>query len=262
MIESLHYIDGNVLLFITGAVEDTELYTICKHAGKNVIVARSPINCNIFNQDWAVVWAINNNINPEYVCFVDDDIEFTPESKGIIQAVEDCEPFSVCALANSAIYYRNTLDKTIWLDGCGLFAKFEDCIKYGVRDSNPAAAFIFYTGIEFQHRMRYFTGKPTVANNERIYYLHHQRADKDLREIRSEKAGDAFVYAGRFWKDKFGIELSVDPMVDRDIWEKLFELCSSEEYSAHFRKHLVFDGLWTDWEKIYKKYDVEVIYGV
>ena len=134
-------------------------------------------------------------------------------------------------------------------------------MNYGVRDSNPSAPIIFYTGIEYQHRMRYFTGKQTVANNKINYYFHHQRTDNNLNKIRSEKMPDAFIYAGRFWKDKFNIDLVIDPIGVENLWEKLYNLCSSEDYNKHFRKHLVFDGMWTNWKDIYEKYNVEVLYN-
>ena len=271
MIDSLHHIDGDVLCFMTGALEDGELHTIYNHVRdkncENVIIARSPINCSVFNQSWAVVWAINNGLSPQYACFIDDDVEFTPSSKNILQVVKDCEPFSVCSLANSAMHYlkqdgtRGVLKNVTWLDECGMFVKFKDCVKYGVRDSQPDAPWIFYTGVEYMHRMRYFTGKPTIANGEINYYIHHQRTEPVLQKTRNETAHKAFYYAGRFWKDKFGIDMHINPVGDPETWDKLWSLCSSNLYSQHFKKHLVFDGMWTNWKDIYDRYDVEVIYG-
>ena len=268
MIKSLHHIDGNVLCFITGALEDEELQAIRNHvytnSYENVIVARSPINCSVFNQSWAVVWAINNRITAKYVCFIDDDVEFTSDSNDMIQAVDDCEPFSICALSNSAAQYetKNGIKKNAsWIDECGMFVRFADCVKYGVRDSQPDAPWIFYTGVEYTHRLRYFTGKPVTINANRIYYLHHQRTEPELQEVRSETAHKAFYYAGRFWKDKFGIDMLINPIGDPRIWSKLWTLCSSRRHSSHFKKHLIFDGMWTNWKDIYNRYDVEVIYG-
>jgi len=230
---------------------------IYDHAPDNVIVARSPINCAIFNQAWAVVWAINNHVTPEYVGFIDDDVEFTED---IIQGIKDCEPFSLCALGNSATLYKKGITiNPPWLDGCGLFVKFEDCIKYGVRDSQQEAPWVFYSSVEYLHRLRWFTGRPAVSNGEKIFYLHHQREDKDLIDIRDETAEKAFYYASRFWKDKFGIDLPIDPIGDPHLWDKLYDLCTAR--NKQFKKHLIFDGMWTDWEGIYNRYGVEVIHG-
>jgi len=258
MIESLHHIDGNVLCFITGAKEDTELHDIPTDHD-NVIIAQSDRNCAAFNQAWGLVWAINNNINPRYVCFIDDDVEFTKNSENIIRVVESAEPFSLVSLGNSACLYKKGQTNVSWVDDCGMFVKFEDCVNCGVRDSQPEASWIFYTGIEYQHRLRYLTGKSTVAIYDNVYYKHHQRIDNNHQKIRSENEPEAFHYASRFWKDKFGIDMKIDPIGNANLWYKLRELCISPEYNRNFKKHLVFDGEWVDWKKIYNSYSVEIL---
>ena len=265
MIESLHYLDCNFLCFITGTEQDEELQIISNHLlenNRNVILANSNRNCCVFNQVWGVVWAINNNVVPRYVCFIDDDVEFTENSEYIIGTISNLQPFSIAALANSACLYENNSDISInptWLDECGLFVNFDDCVNYGVRDSQPEAPWIFYTGIEYQHRLRYLTGKPSISISDKIYYKHHQRVDVDMQEVRKENAHEAFYYASRFWKDKFNIDLNIDPIGIKNLWENLWNICTANGFKHNFKKHLVFENEWTDWKKIYNNYSVEIL---
>jgi len=264
MIESLHHIDANVLCFITGSREDEELLVIADYlVGKDfpVILACAERNCAAFNQAWGFVWAVNNGLHAKYVCWIDDDVEFVHNDVAIMQAIEGAEPFSLLSLALPCEpREKNNPIGAGWLDACGIVAKFEDCVKYGVRDSQPEAPWIFYTEVEYMHRMCYFTNRPT-ASSVGCYYLHYQRTDADLIEKRAETEAEAFHYAGRFWKDKFDIDVHIDPIGDPDVWGELWALCNTG-YNYNFEKHLIFDGRWVDWEDIYNSYNVEILRGV
>lgn len=267
MIESLHYIDANILCFITG-VDVQPIADYLQGKDVPVILAQSNRNCTAFNQAWGFVWAMNNGLKAEYVCFIDDDVEFTENSRDIVQTIKAAEPFSVLSLASSVLtptglHARDNgvLVDIHCLDECGIFVSFENCRQYGVRDSQPQATWIFYTGVEYLHRLRYLTGVLSVADVSRVHYLHHQRTDVEINAVRTETEGDAWHYSSFFWKDKFGISLSIDPIGNPKIWNELWELCS-EKHSGEFRKHLVFDGRWVEWGEIYDAYcaGVEIVH--
>lgn len=258
--QSIKNIDGNhICVLVTPLREDADRLveglagTI--DLGCRVLVFHSTVNSLYQGRGWGFVWAVANGITPSYLCSGDDDIEFTEFSHDIVERLDTTE-FSVMTFRGNAHGYRKNVDATehgittdlIWLNGDTMFTHFADNLQFGVADSLLDYPVSYFTEIEYQQRMSYFTGRWLAVDMRRIiFYTHHFRLNEEMNRIRGEHAIAGMTAGTNLWRVKYGIELDGMHIDCEKLYNQVITM--PEKMKTHF----IFHGLWNDWGAIYEK---------
>jgi len=267
MIESANNIDGDILFFVTCGtdMDAAEMLAGKNRAKKDLVVCKTNINSRYFCNNWAFVSCINNGVQSSFYGTMDDDILFI-DCKGMIDRLYKADElgFSVLGLWSSSHAYPSWAyefpkDKEyrsglLYVDGHNMFTHYTDNILYGLCDS-VGEGNISYVEAEYCTRMEHFTGKPILADVGRKYLYHIFRADPELNVLRKEGATSRdMAYGIQLYKDKYGID--VNPLWVEYRWQDAVNAMKAQP--EKMKQHLLYDGLWNDWDAIYKKYAGEV----
>jgi hypothetical protein len=273
MLKSIPIIQGRVLPIITcprledayairDAMQSTEIPLIILH---------STFGPRYFCQSIAFVYCVLNDIEGRYFAVTDDDIEFI---KGdIFPRLDNCPPFSVFGFSSNQVLYgfalwhgRNKygeyIENPLWLDAHNMWSKWENNLVAGLPDSSASSPNAAFVEVEYQHRLRLLTGQPTIGCT--YAPIHHYTRIDDLEKRRGTY--NIVIEGYKFWEEKFGLVLSGQWFVDAKMnWDDVDKCLSAPHFLPAYKKHLVFGGLWTDWQavwdrsghaitKIYEKY--------
>ncbi|MCX7908195.1 MAG: FkbM family methyltransferase [Ignavibacteria bacterium] len=265
LLKSIPKVQGKHIAFIVSPViEDlVEIKNSLNEVSTDVVLFHSKIDNLALGRAWGFVWAINNGIVARYYCSCDDDIEFTENSKYILERLDKAYStlgFSIMAFDSSHPYrypyFKQKIDylkiNPPFIDGNCMFSRFSDNILYGVMDAPLEAPSVFYTEVEYLHRMMYFTNKPGIVDCEKEFYLHHIRVDPKTQPIRQERYESRDKAGKFFWEQKFGLK-NLNFIDDFEYYD-IYNLLINSEKKENFKKHLIFKGTWNKWDEIYSEF--------
>jgi hypothetical protein len=258
---SIDYINGKHTCVLTGPIEK-EMQEIANQT--NAICFVSDTNSLYLGRAWGYIWSLFNTRSHKYLCSCDDDIEFIEDSKNIVYWLNRAYNkvgFSVMTFMSGAHAYK-THEKMVenfavgvpWLNGDSMFSRTSDNFMHGLPDTLLDYPLSFFTEIEYQQRMRWWTGKPLVVCKGKDRYIHHFRKDKSLAGLRAEQTSTGSSMGLRLWKEKYDMEIS-----------KLSPAVISSTFAAVRKadpmEHMMFEDVL--WFRIYDslKGDYRRIYG-
>ena len=260
MLRSIGKLDAKCLAIVTGC-RKRDLEAIAKHEYPcDVVLMKAPRNCMYLCRAWGFIWAVHEGIRADFMFSADDDLEFIDESAHILPALNEVKEdpgFSVAGFSGSGMKIAGKqagicqLNPT-FMDGHLLVTQWDDNLNYGLPDSLPREAMSYFTELEYQHRMRILTGRPTVRIGGDVSYIHHFRRDPARTKARNASCSRG-MYAGcQLWKVKYGIE---DLLIASDMHEcdRIFELVKDKK--EEMKQHILFGGLWNSWLVIYYKFE-------
>lgn len=248
MAESLAWIDGQTMLVLTGDSLD-ELAEIDR-ANTGATLLHSQRDNLYFNRAAGLIWAGWHGVQARYLCSCDDDLEFTEESRDLVQILDkasEMTEFGVMTFNNHSHRYDGFSDDiqgdlrvgVRWINGDSMFVPWPYVVRFGLPDSLPDVPVTYFSEIEYQHRIRALTGRPIVAAcGKQAYYVHHFREPGPITTDRATRAMDGIAAGSEFWRRKYGVD------VDAGDWHKypeLFEVVKAAGDEA--RRHLIFGGL-------------------
>lgn len=259
LLKSLSNIRGDILPVITcHNIDDvTDMYRWLTENPMNCVLLSSDKNIRYFCQSFGFVYCVYNDIQFDYWCILDDDIEFIAESENIIDLLYESyieHGFSTMAFQSSSHKHVDATGKykiAQWIDGHNIFSRFEDNFLFGVSDSLLTAQNSAYVEVEYQHRLRYFTGQPTVVNLSGIKMLHHTRLGDTVSKTRETHAWDTMNNGSNFWKTKFHLNTTLNPASHGFSWEDVYNMTTQPDRVDYYKQHLIFDGMWNNWHDIY-----------
>ena len=261
LIQSIQKLGANCLAVITGPIV-TELEYI-KMATLDIprVLFLAPENSMYLCRNWGFVWAVHESISARYMASLDDDIEFRDESRGMIERMDEIRvdpTFSVLGFSCNSHHYTAwggedkggmlRLNPT-FVDGNMIFTQWEDNLQFGLPDSLPHEPMSYFSEVEFEHRLRILTGRPTVGEVSKQYWYWHYHRDElpRLRKRQISCAGGESTGV-RLWKEKYGLDMGSFIWDAKTCYRALEELKGREE---QMKKHMIFDGQWNDWGAIY-----------
>lgn len=261
MLRSIDKLNGRCLAVISGCrIED--LKEIAKHEYPcDIVLMKAPHNSTYLCRAWGFIWAVHMGITADFFFNADDDLEFTDASTKMLPLLREAihDPgFSVIGFKPSApadvggsgvehgIYRINPL----YLDGHLNITQWEDNLEYGLPDSLPNEPMSYFTEIEYQHRLRVLSGRPTVICLGDIYYIHHFRNDPERTNRRAHTCAGGITAGGELWKKKYGI---TNLTIMHNVYEcnRIFEIVKDQPEAM--KRHFLFDGSWNDWVAIYEQ---------
>lgn len=267
MLKSIPIIKARVLPIITcPRVEDA--WTIMAYARKAsfpIIILHSRLSSRYFCQSIAFVYCVAHQIKGKYFGIVDDDIEFIDGD--LLSHINACASFSTFAFSSNQIVYGFSFmtgtyvygeyhEDPPWLDAHNLFSRWEDNLAAGLPDCTTGVDNAAFVDIEYQHRLHLLTGKPPVGCTYQPI-LHHTRIDS----MEASRGNRNIVIDGyRLWTEKFGLALD-GAMMGSGMnfgWHDVYNVLCQEHFAPLYRRHLIFGGLWTDWDAIWQKYGQEI----
>lgn len=263
--ESFKYMQGHNLLILTTPDVNEAKALMYKADASNVdiMIFHTDIDNFIMGRAYGFVWCITHDICGRYFCSCDDDLEWTDRSVDILDHLDMSymiTQFSMMAFDSThPMHYRNHPYKQEingiridipWVDGNCIFTPYDFNEQFGLQDCLPEHPFSFFVETEYAHRFRFLSGKPVVVDIERQYYIHHFRNDRQRLSERLSKFKEGVSSGEEFWRRKFGLKVRFEG----DIHRVLYGLETSPEYAKGFQQHLMFGGLWNDWDAIYAKY--------
>lgn len=257
MLRSMDKLGGECLAVISGCKRG-DLEAIAKQEYPcDVVLMKAPYNSSYLCRAWGFIWAVHEGIRADFMFSADDDLEFTDGSADMLSELRELrvDPgFSVAGFVGKGseqadhIKVRYHLDP-IFMDGNLNITQWEDNLDYGLPDSLPNEAMSYFTEVEYQHRMRVLTGRPTLLCGGKHHYIHHFRNDPVRTKARTNSCSRG-MYAGcQLWKEKYrldGLNISMD--VRECV--RIFEFVKDKK--DEMKRHLLFGGLWNDWNAIYE----------
>lgn len=264
-LRSLKFLQANVLPILVSPIENDLEYIYSQTIDIPVVYILSDFNSLHMGRAWGFVWAFNNNIRGRYLASCDDDIEFYEPAKDILSRLDQADQqigFSLMAFRSThpqwdagMTHIHDEIKVGLnWLDGNCIFSKWQDNVDFGVIDALPEVPMCYFVELEYSHRMRFLTGRPLVYDVRNVYYQHIFRADPQINAQRALNSDRGLVSGNQFWVRKFGLQM-MDINSTPGIHEHLYKLTTTSPGAvARYTKHLLFDGEWNDWEKIYAGY--------
>ena len=266
LIYSTNKLAGDILIAITTVMpEDTKelhgrIHSMTNH---DVMLMQSKVDSRYFCQNWGFVYCFNRGIHASFWGTMDDDTEFMGAGDLVNQLYEaDRVGFSVMGFSSTSHGYAGyvgleTIGKyksLIFVDGHNMFSHYEDNILYGLCDQFGEGN-TSYVEVEYCNRLKYFTGKPIVANGERTFIRHLFRADPYVNSLRVPFESRDMKNGEELYLHKYGITIYpgdvahfswlsvIDEMNRCDTKQRLQQLC--------------YGGMNMDWVEIYKKFGKE-----
>jgi hypothetical protein len=217
------------------------------------ILLQTARNHAYFNRAVGFIWAVHEGLEARFYCNLDDDIEFTEGSRDLLEYL-DQDDWSLKVFSNKYQGYNQRINP-YKIDGNCMFVHWQDVLDYGVPDAYPDEVMSFHIENEYSYRLRLLTGRPTIAENEREFYLHHFRTEPHRQKQRGELFGTRGEYgAGYFWAKKYGVEDF--NTYEEGIYARLVDVMARKPDAM--RNHLLFDGLGNDWKTIWDSIQAEV----
>lgn len=263
---SLHYLRGKKIVVITGPNEEELTFlrdSYAPHRETEVIFVHTNINHLSMSRAWGYVYTLAGlKRTADYFIELDDDLEFIPESGEILDKLHHAPQFSLCAFDSShpmhypeyAFMDRDWKIGIPWIDGNFIVSNWYDTERCGVQDGLPDAPFSFYTETELGWRLSYLTGKPLICNALKQYYLHHFRETPLQRNLRQSQMSPGQLTGEMFFAEKFGVFDHFNrSTVHREMWSKIQPDLEAGNL-WRLTRHLMWNGLFTDWDAIYHAY--------
>lgn len=261
LIKSIQHIEGNhICVIVTPLQSDVDELAIglfeMGDIGCRAVVFHSAVDHLYQGRGWGFAWAVANGIAAKYLCSCDDDIEFMENSHDIVTRLNMNE-FSIMTFFIKGSGYKIDMrtdfsrinTERTWLNGDTMFSHFEDNLQYGVADALLDYPVSYFTEIEYQHRMSYFTGRWLLVDMNKHFYYHHSREpDDELTQLRSQHAATGIATGKRLWMEKYNINVGDGHTFDCQ-WA--YEQIST--MPEKMKSHYIFHGLWNDWNAIYEK---------
>jgi hypothetical protein len=268
LINSIKYIDARCLIIVACPNIDDAQYILGQlDDNKNIgiMILRSSLDNMYLCRAFGFLAALQKDISALYYCSMDDDIEFLPESNDIVSTLNELYNkigFSTatfhCGARSPNEDAKIVHTNPSYINGDSMFSCFEDTLDYGLPDSLPDSQITYYTEAEYQHRLRYFTKQPTVIDNTQTRYIHHyySRTEHD----RNPNSGKMMSDGELFWERKYHIPRP--SFSDIRTHAIVYEQTMRPENEHLICRHLMFGGLWNDWDTIIKKYSpyYEILY--
>lgn len=219
---------------------------------RNIAVLYSHIDNLYFCRAIGFLFALKRRMKFRYYCSCDDDIEFTENSRKILGILDKTE-FSVMTFCNVKRRINGELVYgPAWINGDSMFSHFSENLQYGLPDSLPNEPVTFFTEVEYQHRMRWLTGRPIVVDRRAHYYKHNSRNENDpITKIRDENSSHKMNAGNRFWKEKYGIDVNFSGGGNH---EAVYNRTMNHKNEEKMKSHLIFDGMWNNWDEIIAEY--------
>ena len=267
MLKSIPVIQGEVLPIITcPRVEDAwAIMAYAKQVTFPIIVLHSQNISRYFCQSMAFVYCVNHKIEGRYFGIVDDDIEFL--GGDLLYYLDNCTSFSTFAFSSNQMLYGSSfligeyqygsyVVDPPWLDAHNLFSQWETNLRAGLPDCATGVNNAAFVDIEYQHRLHLLTGEPPVGCTY-TPILHHTRIDA-MEASRGDR--NIVIDGYNLWAEKFGLALDGAMMgAGKNFgWHDVYKTLSQEHFLAQYKKHIIFGGLWTDWENIWNQYGKEI----
>lgn len=261
MARSIKYIDNCNSLFVIASPLESDLSYLRNCKLDNVLLFKSKLDNMYMCRNWGFIYARHFRIHPTYFCSCDDDIEFTPNSYDLLHRL-DHNIFSVMTFNNGAQTYNwahgaklGSCNMMAWINGDSMFSRFEDNVRFGLPDcliNGEASPYCVES--EYQQRMTVFTHKPLLADTERIFYVHHYRDTKDKAKLRSISVNTRINSGLNLFTHKYP-DIFPQERIDInkvDVHTILRERINVTPNDA--KRHLLYNGLWVDYQEIYRKY--------
>ena len=258
MLRSIDKLNAKCLVVVSGCKLDG-LEEIAKHKYPcDIVLMKAPYNSVYLCRDWGFIWAVHEDIRADFVFMADDDLEFIDESTEILSILDEAKlkpGFSVMGfkpskpkLSGGEKIERGCVINPLFIDANLNITQWDDNLNYGLPDSLPNEPMSYFTEVEYQHRMRVLTGRPTLQRIDKIYYTHHFREDPIRLRKRAQSCSRG-IYAGcLLWKEKYGLD-DLRIVIDVNECERIFHLVKDKK--DEMKQHLLFGGLWNDWSAIY-----------
>jgi hypothetical protein len=262
LLRSVSMIHANVLFIISGnRKEDIDEIksaniTTCDH-----ILFVSDINNSWYNQNWAFIYCVNNGIEANFFCNIDDDIEFTQNSTRLINELVFFwfkYNFALMTFSTPHNYYGMDASSIVdgvslnipWFNGDSIFTKWETALNHGLPDTTLDSHMSYFAEMEYAHRMRYLTGHKIVTHCAPNFYLHHMRTDPVIAKLRADRSMDAIHSGMDVWRKKYNA--NADGVITRgSAYEVLYNEVMKPENENAIKWSLCYDEKWSDWDKIY-----------
>lgn len=270
MLKSLHKVKGQHLAVVVSPLEEDviKLKNALEEFEIDVLIFKSNIDNQCLGRAWGFVWAVNNGITARYYCSCDDDLEFTEQSYDMLDRLDSTystHGFSMMAFDSNHPYKYPYFEEMhgylkfnpTFIDGNCMFTRFYDNLLYGVMDAPLESPSVFYTEVEYLHRLMYFTKKPAIVDFEKEFYLHHIRTDANVQVYRQQRYKEREKAGRYFWFLKFGI--SIEDFPDEFMYPTLYKQVIQNNLVENFKKHLIFKNEWNHWEKIYSMFSTDFI---
>jgi len=258
MLRSIDKLGGDCLAVVSGCKRG-DLETIAREEYPcDVVLMKAPYNSSYLCRAWGFIWAVHEGIRADFMFSADDDLEFIDESAEmlpLLHKAKDDPGFSVMGFrpsnpkpSGAERIEDGCLVNPLFIDGNLNITQWDDNLNYGLPDSLPDEVMSYFTEVEYQHRMRILTGRPILQYTDKTYYIHHFRDDPTRTKARTSSCSRG-QYAGcQLWKEKYGLD---GLRISTDVREcaRIFEFVKDKK--DEMKRHLLFGGLWNDWEAIY-----------
>ncbi len=225
----------------------------------------SPINNSYACRAIGALYAMQEGMEPAYLCSCDDDLQFTEDSADILGELDRAQletGFGVATFNSTSHNYedmpgqiQSRIGDTLemgWLDGNSLFIPWDVVLDAGLPDSLPTEPLTYFTEVEYQHRVRALLKRPSVAIAGKVAYYRHGFRDQGdpVTAERAARAGQAIEAAATFWREKYGIrDVGVG---DAHNYPLLLQAVQAAGDRAN--QHLIFGGLGPpDWDEIVRE---------
>lgn len=259
MLRSIDKLNAKCLAVVSGCKLDG-LEEIAKHKYPcDVVLMKAPHNSVYLCRDWGFIWAVHEGIRADFLFTADDDLEFidvSAEMLPILNEVKIDPGFSVMGfrpssptLAGAEKIGPNYRVNPAFIDGNLNITQWDDNLNCGLPDSLPNEPMSFFTEIEYQHKMRVLTGRSTLIRVDKVYYTHHFRKDTIRTNARASSCSRGIWAGGELWEEKYGL-IDLRIAIDQTDAYRIFEFVKNK--TAEMKRHLLFNGLWTDWNAIYE----------
>lgn len=271
---TLKYLGGNNLCFIISCLPEDSLAlapVVKEVQGTDVVLFECDFNSGVYSINWTPMWCRNNGVSARYYAMLPDDDEFLDGiSDTTIELLDKAwakTNFSVATFNCVAQAYTGWGEQHIdghleinpaWIDG-HYFIRWEDVFKYGLLDGPIDFPNPFFVDMEYIQRARILSeGCPLVVDttnsNPGQFIFHHRQETDEVIAIRSSNVIGRISAGSQFWHNKYGIpfDLCFDCNKGGEEWARIFNLVNQEPYRSKLTSHLMFGGLWDEWDKIYQ----------
>jgi hypothetical protein len=272
LIKSTPVIDGNVLTVITcPRMEDANSISGAIDLHKitsNAIILYTERKERHLCQDLGVLYCIANNISADYLMFADDDVEFRVDAPAVINHLDIAPKFSSFGFSSNWISYGSSMKgeeqhgewiyNCTWLDGHNFTVNWEDIHEYGLFDQVPGYYNSSSVEVEIMHRYRVLSGLPSIGCTYSPI-IHHSRID-EVEKTRDKVNNQNPIHCGlQLWEKKFGLSYgSGDFNSGKITWNDVYKVLSDESFLNSYKRHLILDGIWTDYDQAWERFGTGV----
>jgi len=261
MVRTLPFLNCKTLFIVTSPRQEDLNYLKSKNF-PNLILFKSDLKNMYMCRNWGFIWAVRSQITSKYYCSCDDDIEFTENSRDILSRLDNND-FSVMTFNNTVQIYnawnsglQGTCRMVSWINGDSMFTHWIDNLKYGLPDCLPDSDPLpICSETEYGQRLYALSGKPILADIERNdFYIHHFRDSSSKIELRDNRIVARINSGVDFFSTKYP-GIFPHPRIDINSYDVHGALLRHiRAHPEQSKCHLLYNGLWNDFGKIYEQY--------